>query len=442
MQTSRRRFLQAASVATAAVGAFAPGAPAVFGAEKNKVYRTALVGSGWWGMNILNAAMKSGTVEPVAMVDVDARQLNPAVKSVQERTDKTVKTYKDYREMLDEIKPEIVICATPDHWHPLITIDSVKNGAHVYVEKPISHTIGEGIAMVNAARETGKKVQVGTHRRVSPHNMSAMEFLKSGKLGKVGMIRAFVHYQGGAGSKTPDAPVPDGLDWNLWCGPAPLLPFNPKMHPKGFRSFSNFANGQLGDWGIHWMDQILWWASSIGENAPKMVASTGGRFIKQDNTDVPDTQSVVFQFDQFHAEWEHRQFAGNGPEFTNVGLYFYGDKGTLHLGWLDGWSYFKNSDSKATPEIHVAPELHAPDQQNIPELWTDFIESIEKDRLPVCDIELGHRSSTMSLLGMMSQKLGRSIQWDGKSQRPVNDPEALACMEREYRNPWVYPQWK
>lgn len=441
MALTRRNFLQTASVAaTVALGATGIAAPAVLGAERNKTYRTALVGSGWWGMNILGAALASKTVQPVALVDVDQRFLEPAAKKIESQTNQTIKMFGDYREMLEKIKPEIVICATPDHWHPLITIAALKSGAHVYVEKPICHTMSEGNAMVKTARETGKTVQVGTHRRASPHNISAMEFLKSGKLGKIGMIRAFVHYQGGAGSKTPDAPVPEGLDWDMYCGPAQLVPFNPRMHPRGFRSFSNFANGQLGDWGIHWMDQILWWAESVGENAPKMVASNGGRYITQDNTDTPDCQNVVFQFDQFSVEWEHRNFAGNAAENHHVGLYFYGTNGTLHLGWIDGWTYYKSGDTNGTPDVHVEPQLHEPDQQNIPELWANFIESIETGKRPICDIELGNRSTQMSLLGMMSLKLGRSVQWDREKQTPIGDADAVAMMKREYRAPWVYPQ--
>jgi predicted dehydrogenase len=189
--------------------------------------------------------------------------------------------------------------------------------------------------MVKTARETKRTVQVGTHRRVSPHNVAAMEFLRSGKLGKIGSIRAFVNYQGGAGRTEPDSPTPEGLDWNMWCGPAPLAPYNKKMHPKGFRNFLNYANGQLGDWGIHWLDQILYWSE---EQYPKSVASTGGRFILEDNTDWLDTQHVVYQFDKFNVVCEHRLYSGNSPERHNIGVYFYGTKGTLHLGWLDGWS--------------------------------------------------------------------------------------------------------
>ena len=431
---SRRKFLTASAL-LAVAPAFPT--PTIFGQERNKKYRTALVGSGWWGMNILNTAIQSKTVEPVALVDVDKRHIESSLKSVQESTGITPKTFGDYREMLEEIKPEIVINATPDHWHALITIAACKAGAHVYVEKPISHTVNEGIAMVKTARETNRVVQVGTHRRVSPHNVAAMEFLKSGKLGKIGSIRAFVHDRGGAGGPTPDSPVPEELDWDMFCGPAQLVPYNQRMHPRGFRAFLNFANGQLSDWGTHWLDQILWWSE---EQYPKSVASTGGRFVLEDNTDTPDTQYVVYQFDKFTVTWEHRQYSGNPSEKHHIGIYFYGTKGMLHLGWLDGWSFYPSGLMNVEPTEHMAHQLNDPDGQNIDGLWKDFIECIETGRKPICDIEHGHRATTMALLGMLSQKLGRGIVWDGVNQTIPNDPEASKLLAREYRAPWVYPR--
>jgi len=431
---NRRRFVQ-----TAAGAGLAFCAPAVLtaaeGPKSGKRYRTALIGTGWWGMNILREAIQAGQSKVVAMCDVDQNQLKPAVAEVAKLCGDEPKPYEDFREMLDEVKPEIVIVGTPDHWHALNTIAAIEAGAHVYVEKPISHTIYEGRAMVQAARDHDRVVQVGTHRRVSPHNISGMEFLKSGKAGKIGMVRAFVHYAGGPGEPTPDSDPPAGLNWDLWCGPAPLRPFNKSLHPRGFRRFLDYANGQLGDWGIHWMDQILWWTE---EKYPKSVSSVGGRFIKQDNTDVPDTQSVIFQFESFTAEWEHRWYAANNAEKHNVGIYFYGTNGTFHLGWQDGWTFYPSS--RGQPEIHEPPQLNKPDDQNIRELWADFLNAIQTGRRPICDIEIGHRSTNMSLLGMLSLKIGRSVQWDGQQEVIVGDDAANRLLRREYRPPWVYPK--
>ncbi|MDR3199107.1 MAG: Gfo/Idh/MocA family oxidoreductase [Planctomycetaceae bacterium] len=434
MTISRRHFLSASALT--AVAASFP-APAIFGTEKNKKYRVALAGCGWWGTNILNAALASKTVEAVALVDVDKRQLETELNNVKDKTGSEPKIFGDFREMLEQTKPDIVINATPDHWHALITIAACRAGAHVYVEKPICHTINEGIAMVKTARETNRTVQVGTHRRVSPHNQAAMEFLKSGKLGKIGHVRAFVNYPGGTGKITPDSPIPDGLDWDFWCGPAPLLPYNPRMHPRGFRQFMEFANGQISDWGIHWLDQVLWWSQD--EQYPKSVASVGGRFVLEDNSTWHDTQHVVYQFDKFDLVWEHRLYSGNPPEKHNIGVYFYGTNGVLHLGWLDGWSYYPNGTDKE-PAEHGEPKLDKPDDQNIANLWADFIDAIQTGRKPVADIENGHRSTTLALLAVLSQKLGRGIVWDGKNQTIPNDPEAVKLLARKYREPWKYPE--
>ena len=405
MKINRRSFLK-----TSAAGALYSALPSTL-PKTNQKYTTALIGSGWWGMNILRCAMEAGQSRVVALCDVDENQLNPAAQEVEKLSGDRPKRYKDFRELLKQEKPEIVIVATPDHWHALPTIEAIKAGAHVYVEKPVGHTILEGRAMVNAAREHDRVVQVGTHRRVSPHNKSGMEFLKSGRAGRIGMVRAFVHYAGGPGQKVPDSEPPKGLDWDMWCGPAPLRPYNKTIHPKGFRLFLDYANGQLGDWGIHWMDQILWWTE---EKYPRRVFSTGGRFIRRDNTDAPDTQVATYEFESFTAVWEHRLYAANEAEKTNIGCYFYGTEGTFHMGWLDGWTFYPHDKKK--PTLHEDAKLNKPDDQNIRELWADFLDSIKIGRRPVCDIEIGHRSTNMALLGMMSLKLRRSLEWDGERE--------------------------
>jgi len=426
----RREFLKTSAAASMA---FATG-PIIHISGQQKVYRTALIGAGWWGNNILRCAMQAKQSKIVALCDVDQTFLNSTAETVRKMTGDNPKLYRDYRELLSKEKPEIVIVATPDHWHPLIAIAAMEIGAHVYVEKPICHTINEGKAMVKAARNTKRIVQVGTHRRVSPHNVSGMEFLKSGKAGKIGSVRAFVHYPGGPGKITPDTEAPATLDWNMWCGPAPLRPFNTTIHPKGFRNYLDYANGTLGDWGIHWMDQILWWTE---EKHPRKVYSVGNRYIRKDNTDAPDTQNVIFEFESFTASWEHRQYAGNTAERTNIGCYFYGTEGTFHMGWLDGWTFYP-ADEKKSP-IHQDPKLDEPDQQNIAALWANFLTSIETNKLPVCDIEVGQRSTNMSLLGMLSAKLGRSVDWDGTKGVIVNDDEANKLLSRAYRGEWKYP---
>ena len=438
---SRRNLLKAGVTAGVAMTF-----PYVLADEKDKKYRIALIGTGWWGMNIAREAIKNSDCKIVAMCDVDKNILDLACDEIEKLTGNKPEKYKDYRELLDKVKPDIVINATPDHWHALITIAACKAGADVYVEKPISHTILEGKAMVKTARDTNRVVQVGTHRRVSPHNTAAHKFLKEGKAGKIGMVRAFVHSAYGQWPDPPDSEPPAGLDWDFWCGPAPLRKYNKRIHPRGFRQFLDYANGQLADWGIHWLDQVMWWTD---EKYPKTVYSMGSKKIFSGIADAPDTQVAVYEFDSFTLTWEHRFYAGNETEKHELGCYFYGTKGIVHVGWHDGWTYYPlteeehhhdNQPQETSQMIHEGPKLHTEDGHNIQELWADFMDAIKTRRKPICDIEIGHRSTNLSLLGMLSMKLGRSIKWDGEKEIIIGDEQANKLLRRDYRKPWIYPE--
>ncbi|MBI5769252.1 MAG: Gfo/Idh/MocA family oxidoreductase [Verrucomicrobia bacterium] len=445
---NRRTFLHT----SAAAGTLAalPFAVKTRAAEKSgRRFRTALVGCGWWGGNILGEAMASGACEIVGLCDVDARQFAAKVGQVAQGTGDQPRKYRDYRELLEKEKPEIVIVATPDHWHALPTIAAVKAGAHVYVEKPIAHTIAEGRAMVNAARAANRVVQVGTHRRTSPHTIQARELIRSGKAGEIGMIRCFVNTSGGGPEKPlPTMPVPPELDWDGWCGPAPLRPFNGTadhrgIHPRGFRQYLDYANGTLGDWGIHWFDQVLW---ITGEQAPRRVFAAGGRPVKgppvltpnEQTTDAPDHQAATFEFEKFTMTWESRQFAGHtGEKGDNAGANFYGTKGVFQVGWRGGWTFFPANPGE--PVLHEAAKLNQPDGQNIRELWADFLEAIRTGRRPVSDIEAGHLSTNCSLLAVLSMKVGRSLNWNAAKETITGDPEANKLLRRAYRKGWEYP---
>ncbi len=450
MSLQRRQFIKSTALSSGTIvgstivgSTMVCGVPAVHAASKGKVYRTALIGSGWWGMNILKEAMATGNTKCVALCDVDRDKLEIAAEEVNDLSGNLPKTYTDFRELLDNEEIDIAIVATPDHWHALNTIAAIDKGAHIFVEKPTGHTILESRAMLNAARANDRTVQVGLHRRIGPHYVSGMKFLKDGGAGDIGMVRLFVHSRGGAEKPTKNSPPPEQLDWDMYCGPAPMRPFCRKIHPGGFRNFLDFANGTLGDWGVHWLDQVLWWSD---EKYPKHVYSTGGRPIKGDvvlndkeqTTDAPDSQVATYQFENFTATWEHRKFAGSGAEKTSVGCYFYGTKGTFHMGWRDGWTFYPNDAKK--PVVHQDAQHKEPDGHSIDLLWADFIDSIETGRKPTCDVQIGHDATNLSLLGMLSLKLGRSIQWDGEKELVVGDDEANKLLKRPYRGSWKYPQ--
>lgn len=434
---SRRRLLQAA----AGTAVFA-GAPAVHAAPRDRQYRTALIGTGWWGMNILREALAAGNVQVVGLCDVDRDKLTLAAEEVESLSGDKPAVSTDFRELLDQQSIDIAIVATPDHWHALNGLAALEAGTHLFIEKPTGHTIQESRALLNAARAADRVVQVGLHRRIGEHYRSGMEFLRDGGAGKIGMVKAFVYSQGGPEVPTRNSEPPEQLDWDMYCGPAPLRPFNRKIHPGGFRHFLDFANGTLGDWGVHWLDQILWWTD---ETAPQAVYSTAGRPIRGEpvlneqvqTTDTPGCQVALYEFESFTASWEHRRFAGSGAEKSSVGCHFYGTKGTFHMGWRDGWTFYPANDRK--PVIHQDATHQEPDGHDIALLWRDFTAAIEAGKRPACDIAIGHAATNMSLLGMLSWKLGRKIRWDADRERVVEDAAANQLLRREYRGDWQYP---
>ena len=447
MHLTRRTFTHASLATLLAT----QNAPFIARAKDEHRFRIVLIGSGWWGTNILNTALDSGACDLAALCDVDERMMALCCQNLEKHGVSKPHLYKDFRECLATEKPDIAIIATPDHWHPLIMIEACKQGSHVYVEKPIGHTILEGRAMVNAAARYGRVVQVGTHRRASPHNQSARDFIRSGKLGTIGLITCFITYDGGVETPKRNREPPKELDWDFWCGPAPLRPFcgdlknawNGGIHPRGFRNYMDYANGQLGDWGIHWLDQVLWITDM---RHPTSCHSVGGRPIRgpailtaeEQTSDAPDFQTATWTFaDGPTVTWEHRLFTGNPHEKgENVGVYFYGQKGVFHLAWQTGWTFYPSNSKE--PLLHEAAKLNAPDGQNIKELFADFLDAIRNNRKPLCDIEDAHRATTMSLLGNLSMRLGRSVAWDGVKET-TGEVVADALLRRPYRGAWQYP---
>jgi len=426
----RRSFIQKTGMAGAAV--LAPPYLIPFRPAK---YKTVLIGSGWWGLNILREAIRSGQITVAALCDVDDNQLTKCKQEVDKLCNDQPKIYKDYRDCIKSERPDIVINATPDHWHALIAIEALHSGAHVFLEKPISHTVKEGSAIQKAARDAQKLCIVDFHRRYSPHNVSGMEFLKSGKAGKIYSVKAFVHYNNGMGKKEEESAAPAGMDWNMYCGPAPLVNFNPGMHPRGWRQYTQFANGNIGDWGPHWFDQILWWTE---ETMPRKIHSIQKSDIRNSLANAPEEQRATYEFESFICTWEHTLLS-NHPERQgeNVGVYFHGTEGVFHMGWQRGWTFYPNDTKKEI--LKEAAKMNEPDQQNIDLVWNDFMNCIPTGKLPHADIEHGRHATNMALLGNLSAKLGRSIEWDHEKDMIVGDKEANKLLRREYRKPWEYP---
>src|SRR5437016_3059687 len=305
MAMNRRESLPAGAT-SAGLALSAAGNPASgFTAPETK--RVGLIGTGWYGKCDLFRLIQVAPVEVVSLCDVDKRMLGEAAAMVATRqaSKKAPRTYSDYRAMLAEKDLDIVLIATPDHWHALPMIAAVEAGVDVWVQKPISVDVTEGQAMLAAARKHRRVVQVGTQRRSTPHLIEAREqIVRQGKLGKIGLVEIYCYYHMRARGNPPDTQPPDYLDWEMWTGPAPMRPYNPIAHPRGWRAFLEYGNGIVGDMCIHMLDMVRW---MLDLGWPKRIASTGGILVaKNTKSNIPDTQTATFDFGDLDIVWEHR----------------------------------------------------------------------------------------------------------------------------------------
>ena len=446
MHLNRRTFLTTGAGALAAW--LSP--RGTMAAETGAGKRVGLIGCGWYGKCDLLRLLQVAPVEVVALCDPDRRMLEEAgaIVASRQQSRKTPRLHADYREMLKEKDLDLVIVGTPDHWHALTAIGAMEAGADIYLQKPISVDVAEGKAILDTARRLGRVVQVGTQRRSTPHLIEAKErFVDEGLLGKVGHIELFSYYHMRARGNPPDSAPPPGLDWDLWCGPAPLRPFNPAIHPRGWRSFKESGNGIVGDMCIHMLDTARW-ALNLGW--PQRITSSGGAWIAPDAiATVQDTQVAIFDFGPLHAVWTHRTWGTTPDRDFPWAAVLYGEKGTLKMSVqryefvpqgpgqpvrkevvMELDQYPEDADEKAL-EKHVAPAIRLH--------MRDWLEAIATRGRPVADIEQGHISSASCILANVSNELHRTLAWDPATHQVTADDEANRLLARPYRAPWQHP---
>lgn len=442
----RRRFLQLGTAGLAG-SAWAPYAAAL---ADERPTRVGLIGTGWYGKCDLLRLLQVAPVEVVSLCDVDRRLLSEAAQLVASRqaSKKTPRTYGDYRAMLKEKDLDIVLIATPDHWHALPMIAAVEAGADVYVQKPISVDVAEGQAMLAAARKHQRVVQVGTQRRSTPHLIEARDtLLKEGKLGTIGLVEIYCYYHMRARGNPPDTAPPDYLDWELWTGPAPLRPYNPLPHPGQWRSFMEYSNGIVGDMCIHMLDMVRW---LLGLGWPKRIASSGGILVdRASKANVADTQTATFDFGELAVIWQHRTW-GHAPDPKYPwGATLYGDKGTLKLSVM-GYDFQPlgkgepihrdvTYELEQYPEDKTEPRLEKHVAPAIRRHMLDFLAAIATRGTPVADIEQGYISTASCILANVAMQVGRTLTFDPQHGQVVGDEEATRLLRRPYRHPWVHP---
>ena len=413
--------------------------------------RVGLIGAGWYGKCDLLRMIQVAPVEVVALCDVDSRMAEEAAGLVATRqlSRRKPAVFGDYRKMLSAERFDVVLVATPDHWHALPAIAAMEAGADVYVEKPTGVDVSEGAAMVTAARRLGRVVQVNTQRRSTPHLVEAKErVVDAGLLGPVRHAEICCYYKMRT-SKTPQearAEAPPHLDWEMWSGPAPLRDFNSVVHPRGWRAFMEYGNGIVGDMCVHMLDAVRW---MLGLGWPERISSSGGILVDRASiANITDTQSAVFEFPELDVVWQHRTWGAPADPRYPWAFFLYGEKGTLKAD-VHRYEFFPSGKQEPAmsgealfefdryPEDETEERLERHVASAIRAHVRNFLECTQTRARPVADVEEGHRSSASCILANHAMALGRTLRWDG--ERVVDDEEANALLARPYRAPWRHP---
>lgn len=403
----------------------------------------ALIGCGGQGRADLNKLIRIKNVECTSLCDVDDDQVAKESKMIEDAGyRKPSFTVRDFRKLLDVKEVDAVVVGTPDHWHALPTIMACQAGKDVYVEKPLSVAIAEGRAMVAAARKHNRVVQMGTQQRSAPHYTEAVEYVKSGKLGKIRLVRAWAYLDWkGETPVVPDSEPPASVDYDMWLGPAPKRPFNKNRFHFTFRWYWDYSGGLMTDWGAHMIDIANW---GMGIKAPSSAMSAGGKYgFPDDAMQTPDTQQVIWAFPGFNMIWEHMIGVGRGPEAREHGVAFHGNNGVLVIDRA-GWEVYGETDAIGKKRMFKAPgvpratagntDYHATHIQN-------FIDCMRSRKRPNSDVEIGHNSMIACHLANIAQRLGRLVKWDVEREMIVGDAEAQQkYVAREYRAPWKLPE--
>lgn len=443
----RRDFLKAGIAGAGSLAAIQTAAFAAAGDEKPRV---GLIGSGWYGKTDLFHLIQVAPVEVVGLCDVDRQMVDEAAELVSRRQEskKRPPTYGDYRKLLSEQRPEIVLIGTPDHWHCLPMVEACRAGADVYVQKPISYDVVEGQAMVAAARKYQRTVQVGLQRRSTPHLLEARDrFLRTGKLGKVAYVDIHSYY-GGPRDFPPTEKPPEYLDWEMYVGPATWRDYNPGIHPRSWRAAREFSNGQTGDLCVHFFDVVRYF---LDLGWPRSISASGGILMrsKESNINTHDTQTALFDYGDVQIVWNQRNWGQNPDPDYPWGATLYGDKGTLKLsirsydfipkgnGSPEHADFLDERDQHPEDLEHKATEIFAAPATR--RHMQNFLEARRNGERPVADIEQGHISSACCIMANLSMELGHSLQWDSEKGQVIGDDEANRRLARDYRADWKHP---
>lgn len=442
--SSRRNFLQNAS-ALAAGGVLLPSLDnKTFAIFKNRFapsdqINIAAIGINGQGWSDLNGLLKNAGVNIVALCDVDKNVLDRRMGELAKRNIDVskIKTFSDYRKVLEMKDVDVVLIATPDHWHCKIMVDACMAGKDVYCEKPVGNSIAECAAMVAAQKKYDRVVQVGQWQHSNKHYQDAMDFAQSGKLGNVRLVKAWA-YQGWMKSipVMPDSDPPPGVDYDMWLGPARKRPFNPNRFHFNFRWYWDYAGGLMTDWGVHMIDYAL---LGVKATVPKSIVASGGKFAYPDDAEeTPDTLTTVFEFDGFNMLWEHATGINDGPYQRDHGVAFIGNNGTLVVD-RGGWEVIpENINGKLQMEA-VARQSRVDDGLTLH--TKNFIDTVRSRKAGdlKCPVQLAAHVATVCDMGNIAFRVGKKIFWDAGSNK-FTDEGANKYLAAEYYNGYEFPK--
>lgn len=433
---NRREFLRRSTVAAAAGLVVPPlwNEHELFARTvgANDRIRVALIGCRNMGWSDLADALAQPGVDCVALCDIDKRILENRASEIAKMGNKSPDVYGDYRRILDRKDVDAVIIGTPDHWHCLQTVDACSAGKDVYVEKPLANSIVECDAMVAAAKKYGRVVSVGQQQRSGTLWHEMKRHIDSGKLGRIVCVDVWANFNYGALSLPgPDGDVPEGVDFDMWLGPAPARSFNDKRFHGSWRMFWDYGGGLLTDWGVHLLDMALWGMNVRG--MPKRVIGSGGRWgFPQNCPETFDTLNVVYEFDGFLIRWSNVAGTETGPYGRNYGLAFKGTDGTL-VANREGWEVIPEAGRAEAARASSDPGDHK-------KHLADFIDCMKKRNFnTACTIENGSLCAKYAHMGNISARTGEVLTYDD-SRKTFRNKEADKLLRPSYRSPWKFPK--
>jgi predicted dehydrogenase len=410
--------------------AFDAGARAASVAPSDKV-RIGMIGCGGISVADSNAFLSHPECEIVAICDVDDAMIGKTLERLDKLRGTKPDTVKDYRRVVDRKDIDVVLVCTPDHWHALPAISAMQAGKDVYVEKPLATSVLESRAVRDAARQTRRVVQMGTHWRSGPHYAEAVEMVQSGKIGKVRQVRCFAYLDWVTDcGNPPDGPVPAGVDYDMWLGPAPLRPFNKNRFHFNFRWFWDYGGGLMTDWGVHLINIALW---VMGPEWPKSVIASGGKYALQDNTETPDTQIAVYDFPSYTLIWEHAVQCGLGPDRREHAVVFTGSDATLIVD-MSGWELI--AEPKKRSSVVEMKRRYVVDEKVRAAHAGNFLDCVKSREQPVENLEVGYHVTAVAQLGNVALRSKSRIEWDAANERVIGNDVANGLLFRPYRAPW------